>query len=47
MTDTAKQAKNRYAREWRKNNPEKVKAYQERYWKKQEEKLTTKAGETA
>lgn len=47
MTDTAKQAKNRYTREWRKNNPEKVKAYQERYWKKQAEKLTTKAGETA
>lgn len=34
MTDKelAREAKNRYLREWRKRNPEKVKAAEERYW---------------
>ena len=39
MTETAKQARREYRRAWAKRNPEKIKAYQERYWKKQAEKL--------
>ena len=27
-------AKRKYQREWRKNNPDKVKEYNERYWEK-------------
>lgn len=34
MTEAAKEAKNKYKREWRKNNPEKVRAANERYWEK-------------
>ena len=36
MTEAAKEAKNKYKREWRKNNPEKVRAANERYWEKKE-----------
>ena len=33
MTDkAAREAKNRYLREWRKRNPERVRAAEERYW---------------
>ena len=44
MTEEAKEARRAYQREWRKKNPEKVKAHQARHWekiaalKKQEEK---------
>lgn len=32
MDDTAKKARREYYRAWRKNNPERVKQTQERYW---------------
>lgn len=34
MTDAAKEARRQYKRQWVKNNPEKVKAAQDRYWAK-------------
>ena len=34
MTPEAKKAAARYAAEWRRKNPEKVKATRERYWAK-------------
>ena len=34
MTEAAREAKNKYKREWRKNNPEKVRAANVRYWEK-------------
>jgi len=34
MSEAAKEAKRRYEKEWRKKNPEKQRARQERYWKK-------------
>lgn len=34
LSDEARKEKNRYAREWRKKNPDKVKATQERYWER-------------
>lgn len=39
MTEEARAAKNEYQRAWRKANPEKVKASQERYWTRQAKKL--------
>ena len=29
-----KEARRQYQREWRKNNPDKVRAHQQRYWEK-------------
>lgn len=37
MTDAAKEARREYRRQWAKNNPDKVRAMQERYWEKQAE----------
>lgn len=34
MDEKAKEARRAYRRKWAKNNPEKVKAQQERYWQK-------------
>lgn len=34
MTEKALEARRAYRREWAKNNPDKVKAAQERYWTK-------------
>lgn len=34
MTDEAKQARREYRRQWQRNNPDKVRAYNERYWNK-------------
>lgn len=34
MTNAAKEAQRQYRAEWRRKNPEKVKAQQERYWEK-------------
>jgi hypothetical protein len=34
MTEAAKEARRAYLREWARNNPEKVKAHQEKYWAK-------------
>lgn len=38
MTEQAKEARRAYKREWAKNNPEKVKASQERYWQRRAER---------
>lgn len=32
MTESAKEARRAYYRQWRKNNPEKSGEYQKRYW---------------
>jgi hypothetical protein len=37
MTDKAKEARRAYKRKWAKENPEKIKAQQERYWTKKAE----------
>lgn len=42
MKMTAKEAKNLYQREWRKSNPDKVKAANERYWEKKANELMQK-----
>lgn len=43
MNERAKAARREYKRQWAKDNPEKVKAQQERYWsKKAEEKKPDK-----
>lgn len=34
LDNAAREARNRYYREWRKKNPEKVKESNERYWAK-------------
>lgn len=34
MNEAAKEARRAYKRAWNKRNPDKVKAYQERYWSK-------------
>lgn len=34
MNDEARELRNAYAREWRKNNPDKVKMAQKRYWER-------------
>ena len=34
MTEQAKAARRAYKREWQRNNPDKVRAQQERYWMK-------------
>ena len=34
MNDKAREERNAYMREWRKKNKEKVKKYQENYWKR-------------
>ena len=35
LSDKAKAMKNAYNREWRRNNPDKIKEYHRRYWEKQ------------
>lgn len=34
LSSAAKEAKRKYAREWRRNNPDKIKEAQRRYWEK-------------
>ena len=34
MTEQAKEARRAYRREWQRKNPDKVRAYNERYWNK-------------
>ena len=41
--DKAKELRREYARKWRANNPDKVKAANERYWLKQAEKAAKEA----
>ena len=38
MNDTAKKARNAYARKWRAKNKDKVKAANERYWLRRAER---------
>ena len=38
--EAIKAARNAYRREWRKKNPDKVKAAQERYWLKRAQELS-------
>ncbi len=40
----ARAARNAYRRAWAKNNPDKVKAQQERYWVKRAEREAAQAG---
>ncbi len=42
MQELKQEARRAYAREWRKRNPEKVKAAQERYWLKQAAEIAAK-----
>lgn len=37
LSEKAREERNRYQREWRKRNKDKVKAYKERYWLKKAE----------
>lgn len=37
MTDKAKEARRAYKRQWQRNNPDRVKKYQENYWNKRAE----------
>ena len=39
LSQEAKEARNAYYREWRKKNPEKMKRYQENYWKKKAQEI--------
>ena len=39
MTAEAREARNAYLREWRRQNPDKVKQQRERYWNRQAEKM--------
>ena len=38
MSETARAAKRAYQKEWRKKNPEKVRAAAERYWQRRAER---------
>lgn len=42
MQELKKQARREYIREWRKRNPEKVQAAQERYWAKKAAEIAAK-----
>lgn len=45
MNDAAKEARRAYKRQWQRDNPDKVKAYQSRYWdKKAREAAEANAG---
>lgn len=44
--EKARQARNAYAREWRKNNPEKAKAAYTRYWARRAEREAQAAEQT-
>jgi hypothetical protein len=41
MSEKAKEARREYAKKWRRDNPEKVKAIQNRYWEKKAKELET------
>lgn len=43
MTEQAKEARRAYARAWAKNNPDKIRSYQNRYWQKIAEKAAKEA----
>lgn len=39
LSDEAREARNRYNREWKKKNPDKIRAAQARYWQKKAAKI--------
>ena len=39
MTQEARSAYNQYMREWRKKNPEKSRAYKEKFWERRAEQI--------
>ena len=41
MNDRARTARNAYRRQWARDNKEKIRAQQERYWEKKAEQLET------
>lgn len=43
LSEQAIAARRQYKKEWARNNPEKVKAQQERYWQKRAEQLAQEA----
>lgn len=43
--EKARAARNAYARKWRKNNPDKVRANNERYWIRRAEREAAEAAE--
>lgn len=43
MNEEARKAAARYAKEWRRKNPEKVKATRERYWTRRAKRSNEKA----
>lgn len=47
MTEPAKQARREYYREWRRKNPDKVKATQQRYWLRKAEQIQRAEQRTA
>lgn len=47
MQELKREARRKYAREWRKRNPEKVQAAQERYWAKKAAEIAAKREKTA
>ena len=44
MDDKAREARNAYKREWAKQNPDKVKAQQERYWQRKAQQKSKGGG---
>ena len=45
MTDEAREARNAYKRKWYKENPDKRREYQERYWQKKTQSDRQKTAE--
>ena len=45
MSEAAKEARRAYKREWNRRNPEKVRAAQERYWKRKAQQTQETQGE--
>ncbi len=46
LTDEAKKARNAYAKKWRENNQDKVRANVARYWNRKAEQFKTAEGGT-
>ncbi|MBR3560930.1 MAG: hypothetical protein IKN81_05300 [Oscillospiraceae bacterium] len=44
-SDKAREAQRQYLREWRKKNKDKVRQYNEKYWQRKGESLSTERGE--
>lgn len=45
MTDAAKEARRAYKRKWARENPDKIRAQQERYWSRRAEAAAAAAAE--